>query len=110
MAEKDNKVEKKTVSEKLAAFLAKYRLLLLGVIGGCIVVAVVLGVILAVTESAHKKALTELDGIVYSLSQKEEADLSAAQDEALLSLEALAEKTKGNIGGIRANMVIAEIH
>lgn len=110
MAEKNIKEEKKTVSQNVADFLVKFRLPLLCVVGACIVAAVVVGVVLAVTQSSHKKALSELDSIMYPLSQKSESDLTAAQDEALPKLDSLAQKNKGNIGGVRAYMAIAEIY
>lgn len=110
MAEKDNKTEKKTVGEKVAAFLIKYRVLFLSIIGICIVAAIVVGVVLTVSESYRKKALTDLDGILQPVVNASETDLTSVQDTAIPELLALAERNKSNIAGVRAYMALAEIY
>ncbi|MDY4674597.1 MAG: tetratricopeptide repeat protein [Treponema sp.] len=109
MAEK-NTEEKKPLADKVSGFLAKYRVLFIGVIVALIIVAIVWGVISSVTTSSHQKGLNQLDSIIYTLSKADEASVDTARDVALPQVLELAEKNKGNIVGLRSSMAAAEIY
>ena len=93
--------EKKTIADKISAWITKYRFVLFGLIG----VAIVAVIVVALTTG-----LSELDSIVYPLTQSSDEDLKAVQDESLPKLQQLAEKNADNVAGARAYMVIAEIY
>lgn len=109
MTEK-NTDEKKTVSENVSGFLTKYRLVFLGLIICLIVVAVVWGIFSSVSSSSHQKGLNQLDSIIYNLSKADEESVAAVKETSLPQILELAEKNKGNIVGLRANMAAAEIY
>lgn len=106
----NSKEQKKTASEKVAGVLAKYRFFFIGIIVACIVVSIVLGIVLTVMDSSKEKALSQLDKIVYSLTQASSDELEAAQDKALPEILELAEGSGGKVVSVRANMVAAEIY
>ncbi|MBE6344294.1 MAG: tetratricopeptide repeat protein [Spirochaetaceae bacterium] len=106
----NNKEQKKTASEKISNFLAKYRFFLIGIIVACIVVAIVLGIVLTVMDSSKEKALSQLDKIVYSLTQVSAEELPAAQDKALDDILALTQGKGGKVAKVRGNMAAAEIY
>ena len=110
MSEKNIKEEKKSLNDKVANVILKFRIPLLIIVCVFVVGSVALGIYFGVTESAHKKGLSEIDNIMYPVTQKSAEELVAAQDEALAKLEVLAGKNKKNIVGIRAYMAIAEIN
>ena len=110
MSDKNVKGEKKTLGDKITNFILKFRIPLLVIVGVLVVGSIAAGVYFGVTESAHKKGLAEIDSIMYPVTQKTEGELVVAQDMALSKLDALAEKNKNNIVGIRAYMAIAEIN
>ena len=106
----NNKEQKKTASEKISNFLAKYRFFLIGIIVACIVVAIVLGIVLTVMDSSKEKALSQLDKIVYSLTQVSAEELPAAQDKALDDILALTQGKGGKVAKVRGNMAATEIY
>jgi tetratricopeptide (TPR) repeat protein len=99
--------EPQTAAEHIEAFLIKYRIILLSVIGALFFAALVSGIVFAVTSSIHKKGLEALDNITTTLTASSEEYEQAAID-ALARLETLV--TSGGIVGARANMLAAEIH
>ncbi len=109
MAEK-NKEEKKSFADTFSAVVTKYRVLLLGIIVGLIVIAIAAGISVSVTQSFHKKALTEVDAIVYKLTQASADSGDSVRADSLAALQSLAEKNKRNVAGVRAYMVIAELY
>lgn len=109
MAEK-NTEEKKTLADKVSSGLTKYRVLFIGLIVGLIILAVIGGVVSAITTSSHEKGLNQLDSIIYTLSKADEASLATARDVALPQVLELANNNAGNIVGIRSNMAAAEIY
>lgn len=102
--------EKKTIADKISAWITKYRFVLFGLIGVAIVAVIVVALTTGLSESVRKNALNELDSIVYPLTQSSDEDLKAVQDESLPKLQQLAEKNADNVAGARAYMVIAEIY
>lgn len=109
MTEK-NIEEKKTVSENVGGFLTKYRLVFLGLIVCLIVVAVIWGIFSSVSSSSHQKGLNQLDSIIYTLSKAEGESIATTKETSLPQILELAEKNKGNIVGLRANMAAAELY
>ncbi len=102
--------ERKSLSDSVGGFLARYRVLFIGGIVGLIVVAVAWGILSSVSTASHRKGLDQLEGIVYSLSKADEDSVAAARETALPQILDLAAGNKGNIVGLRANMAAAEIY
>ena len=107
-----DKEEKKTASEKFSAWLVKYRFVLIGVIGGIIVCAAIIGVILAVDESNREKGFAALDQIETEYSEMiADSELSAdvRADKIATFRDELAGLTKKGAVGSRAYMMLADV-
>ena len=111
------KEEKKTVSSRVNAWLTKYRVVLLSVVGLLIVAAIVFAVIYYVDLNTREKGFNELDDLQYQyvtikieISPSEETDEQKAKvQEILIQTKNLAEKNSKNAVGSRAYMFEAEI-
>jgi tetratricopeptide (TPR) repeat protein len=104
---KDTKKESKAIGRYIEAFLIKYRIVILSVIGALFLAAIVIGVFSAVTTGIHKKGLSAVDDISMTLVNAGEDGYAEAAEQALIDLEPLAQSK--NIVGSRANMLRAEI-
>lgn len=103
---------KKTVSEKISAWLVKYRFVLLGIIGAIILCAVVIGVIIAVDENNRKNGFAVLDKVeteyVSMLSDSSLSDEEKAEKEATFRADVSKLTGKGAVGS-RAYSLLADI-
>lgn len=107
-----DKEEKKTASEKFSAWLVKYRFVLIGVIGGIILCAAVIGVIIAVDKSNREKGFAELDQIETEYSEMiADSELSAGvrADKIATFRDELNGMTKKGAVGSRVYMMLADI-
>ena len=111
------KEEKKTVSSKVNAWLMKYRIVLLSVVGLLIVAAIVFAVVYYVDLNNKKTGFDTLDDLQYQYvtiknenSPSEETDEQKAKvQEILIQVKNLSEKNQKNAVGSRAYMFEAEI-
>ena len=111
------KEEKKTVSSRVNAWLTKYRIVLLSVVGLLIVAAIVFAIIYYVDLNTREKGFNELDDLQYQYvtvknenAPSEETDEQKAKvQEILIQVKNLSEKNKKNAVGSRAYMFEAEI-
>ena len=111
------KEEKKTLSSKVNAWLMKYRLILLCVIGILIVAAIVFAVVYTVDLNNKQKGFNTLDDLQYQYvsivnenSPDETTDEQKAKvQEILIQVKNLADKNTKNAVGSRAYMFEAEI-
>jgi len=111
------KEEKKTVSSRLNAWLTKYRVILLSIIGLLIVVSIIFTVVYLIDNNTKKTGFNALDDLQYQYvnlknesSPGEETDEQKAKaQEILIQVKNLAEKNSGNVVGSRAYMFEAEI-
>lgn len=107
-----DKAEKKTASEKFNDWLVKYRFVLIGIIGGIILCAVVVGVILTIDKSNREKGFAVLDRIENEYIEMNSDDSLSADERAAKiatfrdELTELAEK--GAVGS-RAYMMLADL-
>jgi tetratricopeptide (TPR) repeat protein len=113
---KDNKQETKDarqrgpvpLARRVEAFLIAHRIMLLSLLGIIIIGSIGAGVFFSVSETLNKKGLAQLDEISTALANNSGDSYETREQEALLKLEALAQKR--SIVGARANMLMAEIH
>lgn len=109
--EKKEKTEKTKFSEKLSSFLEKNRRIVLAVFSVVIVAFVAYVVVFAASSKSNEKTLALVDQISYELTNGsyglEDTELSARRTTAKNALEPLL--SKGGVGGVRANMLMAEI-
>ena len=111
------KEEKKTVSSRVNAWLMKYRVVLLSVVGLLIVAAIVFAVIYYIDLNNKKTGFNELDDLQYQyVTVKNESSPSEETDEQkekvqeiLIQVKNLSEKNAKNSVGSRAYMFEAEI-
>lgn len=107
-----DKEEKKTASERFTAWLIKYRFVLIGVIGGIILCAAVVGIIIAVDKSNREKG--------FALIDQYETEYAEMLADTGLSADARAEKVatfrdelgaiaKNGAVGSRAYMMLADV-
>ncbi|MFI3257844.1 MAG: tetratricopeptide repeat protein [Spirochaetales bacterium] len=103
-----SEIEKATFSNQLAAFITKFRLPILGVLGVLIMSAVVLGIVFAVTEAQTEKGLTTLDELALRLESLDIMSDSFASDQAVILAEAkeLAKST-GGVVSVRSFLFVA---
>jgi tetratricopeptide (TPR) repeat protein len=106
--------EKKNLSDILGRFLVTYRVVIISVVVLLILAAVCIAVGLAVSENIREKALGDFDVLSESLvsvrAELSGDELTAREDEIIVSLEALSSKNSRNIAGVRASMLAAEIY
>ncbi len=111
------KEEKKTVSSRLNAWLTKYRIVLLSIIGILIVASVVFAVVYMIDQKNKKTGFNALDDLEYQyVNLKNEASPDNETDEQkekaqeiLIQVKNLADKNSGNPVGSRSYMFEAEI-
>ena len=105
--------EKKNLSEKVSAFLSKYRVIIVGFVVVLLVCAVLLSVVLFVSDNKTDKGFAELDKITFTYSEMIK-DATAEnkiqiEDEAITDALALAEKNKSNAVGMRSFIFAADV-
>ena len=111
------KEEKKTLSDKVNAWLTKYRIVLLSVVGLLIVAAVVFAIVYYVDLNNREKGFNTLDDLQYQYvtvknenSPDEETDEQKEKvQEILVQVKNLASGNAKNAVGSRAYMFEAEI-
>lgn len=109
--------EKKTVSSRVNAWLMKYRLILLTVVGLLIVAAIVFAVVYTVDLNSKKNGFNTLDDLQYQYvnvinenSEDERTDEQKEKiQEILVQVKNLAAKNAKNAVGSRSYMFEAEI-
>lgn len=104
--------EKTTVSSKLNSFLEKNRVWLFTLLGVLIVAVVVCAVVISVSAKSADKTVSAVDEITYDYT-KGILDLSDDEIETrrATALEAVKPYlTKGGVGGVRANMLAADLY
>lgn len=104
--------EKTTVSTKLNSFLEKNRVWLFTVLGVLVAAVIVCAVVISVSAKSADKAVSAVDEITYVFT-KDSADLS--DDEVAAKRAAALESvkpylSKGGVGGVRANMLAADLY
>jgi tetratricopeptide (TPR) repeat protein len=99
--------EKKSFAEAAGAFLGKYRILFLSVIGGLIVAALAIGIVNYIITKSHAKGLAAVEEIAYTLENTDADGLGAAVAVALASLEDYADGT--SVVAVRANLLKADL-
>lgn len=109
----NEKIEKKTFSQKLSAVLLKYRIAILSIVGLLIITSIGLGVVFGIKNSIDKKNFTYLDEILFSFDQSRanltEDLLVAKYDSMAEKVSAFTEKTKKGAPAARAYMILASI-
>lgn len=102
--------EKKTLSNYFSIFIVKFRLAILLTLGLIILSAIVMGVVLFITDSQTKSGLAKLDDLEFRLSNLDELDESFAQmqGEILAEAKSLAESTSG-VAKVRSYIFAANI-
>lgn len=104
--------EKTTVSSKLNGFLEKNRVWLFTVLGVLIVAVVVSIIAVSVSAKSADKILTAVDEITYNFTKDSsglsDAEMEAKRATALSAVEPYL--TKGGVGGVRANMLAADLY
>lgn len=103
--------EKKTNSEKLDGFLEKNKKWLFAVLAVAVIGVIAFAVVVSVSAKSAEKTIAAVDEITYTLTKNsadlEDAELSARRAAAV---EAVAPYLgKSGVGGVRANMLAAEL-
>ncbi|MCQ2584294.1 MAG: tetratricopeptide repeat protein [Treponema sp.] len=104
--------EKTTVSSKLNSFLEKNRVWLFTVLGVLVAAVVVCIVVVSVSAKSAEKTLTAVDEITYEFTKDSSSlsddEMAAKRASALSAVEPYL--TKGGVGGVRANMLAADLY
>lgn len=105
--------EKKGLAETISAFLSKYRVIIVGFVVVLLLCAVLLAVVLFLSDSKTDKGFAELDAISFSYSEivKDATgeEKTQAEDKAIADALALAEKNKTNPVGMRSFIFAADV-
>lgn len=106
--------EKKTASNVLADWIAKYRFILIGVVCAIVVVAVVIGVATTVKNKKAVKGFGELDSLYYQLTVVQgkadvsEDEVAAKEAETIDAVYKIATSNSGAVAS-RAYLLAAEL-
>ncbi|ULQ59902.1 tetratricopeptide repeat protein [Brucepastera parasyntrophica] len=110
-----NVKDKKPVDQAVNNFLTKYRNIILIVFAVLVCFLIVFAVSVIVRENKSNTAFDRVEQLVSDLnsirsSSSDQTDLLLKEDAILEELAGIAAKNKGNFGGVRANMVAADVY
>jgi len=102
---------KETVSTKLNSFLEKNKVWLFTLLGVLVVAVVVCSVVISVSAKSADKTVAAVEEITYEFvkdSDLSDDEMAAKRTAALEAVKPLL--SKGGVGGVRANMLAAELY